>query len=91
MREWVDGWMGGWVDGWMGGWEEAGTVLFLLLGFDPGNENLFSAEQSSILPLNIVTDSEKALSRHFQYLENPEIMLTEFYISELSEILYIDV
>ena len=73
----------------MGGWEEAGTVLVLLLGFDPGNGNLFSAEQSSILPLNIVT--EKALSRHFQYLDNPEIMLTEFYISALSEILYIDV
>ena len=62
--------MGGWVDGWVGGWEEAGTVLVLLLGFDPGNGNLFSAEQSSILPLNIVT--EKALSGHFQYLDNPK-------------------
>ena len=53
----------------MGVCEEAGTVLVLLLGFDPGNGNQFSAEQSS----------PPEYSRNFQYLETPEIMLTDFY------------
>ena len=54
----------------------AGTVLVLILGFDPENgKDVFSR-----IVLNIVT--ERILSKHFQYLEQEqgcETDISEFY------------